>query len=363
MKKIAIITNSLFNSAGMERVLTSRVNALCGEFNFTVITHNQGQRPDFFQLDKRVRRIDLTVADRNDYERQLTELLLKEKFDITTSTGGDEMWFLWKIYDGSKKIFEFHFSFDVSRVWMADVKNPLKRWLGIRLQTLHRIRHARRYDLIVALCKADARKWGRWCRNVAFTYNPLTITTDKVSDCTAKKVIAVGRLDEQKGFDYLIDAWTIVNKKHPDWQLDIWGEGNLHEALQQQIIARGLSCKVKLCGRTDDITSKYLSSSIYVCSSRDEAFGLTIVEAEACGLPVVTFACPNAPAELVKEGETGFIVKSVGDTETLANRICRLIECGTEERRQMGEAGKEFSTQFSMDNIMSKWRKIYSELI
>lgn len=359
MKKIAIITNTLFNSAGMERVLTDRANALCDEYDITLITRNQGNRPDFFPLNNSVHRIDLKVDNKSDYENKLSDLLCSNHYDITTSTGGDEMWFLWKIKDGSRKILEFHFSFDVSRMWMADVRNPIKRWLGIRLQTLHRIKHARHYDLVVALCKTDARKWKRWCRHVEFTYNPTSIHPTESSLCSFKTVVAVGRLDMQKGFDYLIDAWRQVNKKHSDWQLNIWGEGDSHKELQNQIDACGLTNKIRLCGRTDDIESKYLNSSVYVCSSRGEAFGLTIAEAEACGLPVVTFACPNAPAELVEDSVTGYVVHRVGDTDGLADRICKLIEDGAEKRRTMGAAGQKFAQQFSMKNIMHKWRKIY----
>lgn len=359
MKKIAIITNYLFNSAGMERVLTDRANALCGEYDITLITHNQGNRPDFFPLDNRVHRIDLNVDGKDDFKKQLSDLLCNKHYDITTSTGGDEMWFLWKIKDGSRKIFEFHFSFDVSRMWMANVRNPIKRWLGIHLQTLHRIYHARHYDLVVALCKTDAKKWQRWCKHVEFTYNPISIHSVVSSPCSENSVVAVGRLDMQKGFDYLIDAWQKVNQRHSNWNLNIWGEGDLRKVLQDQIDTYGLTNKVHLCGRTDDIESKYLNSSIYVCSSRGEAFGLTIAEAEACGLPVVTFACPNAPAELVEDGVTGYVVRRVGDTDGLADRICRLIESGAEKRRIMGAAGRKFAQQFSMDNIMKKWREIY----
>lgn len=362
MKRIAIIMNSMYNSAGMERVLSGRANALCGDYDITIITRNQGSRPDFFPLDKRVRRIDVTMNGLEDYRRKLTELLCRERFDITTSTGGDEMWFLWKIKDGSRKIFEFHFSFDVSRMWVAGIRNPIRRWVSMWLVTLHRIRHARHYDLVVALCKADARKWRRWCRHVAFTYNPIGIHPAVVAPCTSKVVIAAGRLDMQKGFDYLIDAWRMVDSRHPDWRLNIWGEGGLRYDLQKRIDGYGLSDKVRLCGRTEDMESKYLESSVYVCSSRDEAFGLTIAEAEACGLPVVAFDCPNAPAELVEDGVVGYVVRPLGNTSGLAGDICRLIEGGSALRHSMGQAGREFSAQFSSNSIMQRWRQIYNGL-
>lgn len=360
MKKIAIITNSMFNSAGMERVLTDRANALCGDFSITIITRNQGKKKDFFLLDNRVRRIDLKVDNNKDYQDQLSTLLKKEHFDITTSTGGDEMWFLWKIHDGSRKIFEFHFSFDVSKVWTKNIKNPLKRRISCKLQEIHRIYHARHYDIVVALCKADARKWSKWCKNVIFTYNPTYINPNKISSCNSKTVIAVGRLDYQKGFDYLIKAWKSVNAKHPNWELDIWGDGELHDQLQQQIVALRLSDKIHLCGRTNDIASQYINSSIYVCSSRTEAFGLTIVEAETCGLPVITFASPNSPAELVDNGKNGYVISKVGDTNALAKYINRLIE-DRDLRQSMGLSSRKKAKEFLPEKIIDTWKAIYNK--
>lgn len=357
MKRIAYICNGLYNSAGMERVLTTRANSLCNEFDITFITYNQGDRPDCFVLDKRIHRVDIPAMNDDEYKSMLDEWLKKEKYDITTSTGGAEFFFLHSIRDGSKKVFEFHFSYDISKVWLSGIKNKYKRWLYIKGQTLKRIYHARKYDQIVALCKTDAKKWRRYCSNVSYIYNPLTIKTDKHSDCTNKKVIAVGRLHKQKGFDYLIEAWALIHPHHPDWTLDIYGEGGLRRSLQAQIDGNGLTDVISLKGKTDDIVSKYLDSSIFVLSSRDEAFGLVVTEAEACGLPIVTFDCPSAPAELVEDGINGYVVK-MGDVQGLATRVMSLM-ADEELRKRMGGESVRVVELFDADVIAGEWKRLY----
>ena len=239
----------MYNNAGMERVLSLRANALCDKFDITFITSDDGSKEEFFKLDKRIKRIYLNF-DNKGYKQKLKKALLENKYDITVSTGGMEFFCLHDIKDGSKKIFEFHFSYDISKVWIGERRKGLLGYVLIKLQTWKRIYHARKYDQIVVLSKTDSKKWKRHCKNVVHIYNPLTITP-KISNCTSKNVIAVGRLNYQKGFDYLIDAWNIVYRKHPDWILNIYGEGEKRKELQEQIDRLNLSKVVILQGKTE----------------------------------------------------------------------------------------------------------------
>ena len=357
--KIAYIVNGMYNSAGMERVLTVRANSLCNLFDITFITKAQGNRPDYFPLDKTIHRID--IAEVVPYREGLEKCLLENKYDITVSTGGSEFYFLYKIKDGSKKIFEFHFSYDISQVWMGGIKNPVKRKVLAELQKFRRIYIAKRYDKVVVLTKTDCEKWRRWLGNVTYIYNPLTISSKEKSVMKNKVAIAVGRLNYQKGFDYLIDAWELVHNSFPDWKLNIYGDGVLKEQLTMQITSRGLTASIMLCGATDDIISRYCESSIFVLSSRDEAFGLVLTEAEACGLPIVAFDCPSGPRELIEDGGNGFLVRPVGNIEQLANRIIKLISDAS-LRQKMGQRSYELSQKFSIENISKEWIQLYNQL-
>ena len=358
--KIAFIADSMYRGAGMERVLTVRVNDLCKDFDVTFITLDDGSRPDYFPLDARVKRISLSCQDKESCYRVLSSYLKANPQNITVSTGGFEFYMLYRIKDGSRKIFESHFSFDISKIWMAQRFQGVLWWVAYHLQTWRRIWIARHYDKIVVLCKADELKWKRFTDKVTYIYNPLTIFTEKYSSCENKKVIAVGRLHFQKGFDYLIASWNIVYRRYPDWVLNIYGEGKERSRLQKQIAQLGLQNSITLCGNTEDIVSKYLDSSLFVLSSRDEAFGLVITEAEACGLPVVAFNCPSAPAELVEDKSNGFLVK-IGNIEQLAGRVCNLIE-DKSLRKTFGARSVEISRRFDLQTVMTKWRSLYTNL-
>lgn len=213
--KIAYIINGLYNPAGMERVLTIRANYLCEFYDITFITYAQGERPDYFPLDKRIKRVD--IDDKKSYFTGVKDFLLKSHYDITVSTGGAEFYFLYKIKDGSKKVFEFHFSYDISKVWMRNISNPFKRKIWTEIQKFRRIYIANHYDHVVVLTKTDCIKWKKWISKVSYIYNPSTVTCDHISTSENKSVIAVGRLSYEKGFDYLIDVWKIIYHRFPDW--------------------------------------------------------------------------------------------------------------------------------------------------
>ena len=358
--RIAFIAESMYEGAGIERVLAARVNDLCKYFNVTFLTLDDGRRPDYFPLDEKVKRVYLSVHDKKSCYKVLFSYLKANPQDITVSTGGLEFYVLYHIRDESKKIFEFHFPFSISKIWMAQKFHGLLWWMAYHLQTWRRIWIACHYDKIVVLCKVDELKWKRFTDKVVCIYNPLTISTEEYSSCENKKVIAVGRLSPEKGFDYLIDSWSIVNKKHPNWVLNIFGEGTEHKALLMHIDKLGLRDCVTLCGSTEDIVSKYIDSSLFVLSSREEAFGLVIIEAEACGLPIVAFDCPSGPAELVEDKYNGFMVKT-GDVDQLADRMCTLIE-DQSLRKTFGARSVEISQRFELQKVMTKWRSLYTNL-
>ena len=149
-------------------------------------------------------------------------------------------------------------------------------------------------------------------------------------------------------------------QRYPQWRLDIYGEGDLRQQLQQQIDQASLSEVVTLRGVTTDIVSKYIDASLFLLSSRDEAFGLVITEAEACGLPVVAFDCPSAPHELVRHGQNGFMVP-LGDVDDFADKICKLI-ADEQLRKAFGAASVAVATQFKIEAIQEQWMDLYHKI-
>src|SRR5690606_1925749 len=116
-----------------------------------------------------------------------------------------------------------------------------------------------------------------------------------------------------------------------------------------------------LAGSTANIAEKYCESSIFTLSSRYEGFGLVLVEAMACGLPVVSFDCPCGPREIVRDGEVGFLVEN-GNIEQLADKICYLIE-HEDIRKMMGNKAQDHAQNFDIANISKQWKELFNALL
>jgi glycosyltransferase involved in cell wall biosynthesis len=174
-----------------------------------------------------------------------------------------------------------------------------------------------------------------------------------------KRIIAVGRLDYQKGQDLLLKAWKRVEEAHPDWRFDIFGDGQEKAALDSQISNLNLKT-VTLHPSTTDIYTEYLNSDFLVCSSRWESFGLILIEAMSCGIPAVSFDCNNGPRSIIADGKDGLLVKN-GDTDDLADKINYLIE-HPDQRQQMGLAAYHNVARFSEEEVFKHYLSFYESL-
>lgn len=192
-------------------------------------------------------------------------------------------------------------------------------------------------------------------------YNPLTIEESSYQTRDATTVLSVGRFANEKGFDLLMKAWKIVEQSNSDWHLEIWGDTGLDTGEVHNTFASLQLARVSLNGTTPDIVGKFRDSSIYVLSSRYEPFGLVLLEASACSLPLIAFDCPNGPREIIRNGENGILVEPE-NVEALAAAILRLI--GNKElRERLGKNAYERSKDFSMDVILREWERLLAWII
>lgn len=190
--------------------------------------------------------------------------------------------------------------------------------------------------------------------------NLLPFSPEKGSSCLEKRIISIGRYSEQKGYDRLIEAWIKVNRKHPDWHIRIYGEGQDRNSLQELIEKHHIENSFSLCPPTKSIQEKYLESSIYVMSSRFEGLPMALLEAMACGVPCISFDCPYGPAEIITPEEDGILVKN-GNTDELADAICRLIE-DTDKRIRMGKQAQKNIQRYSREEVMKLWDELFNTL-
>lgn len=214
-------------------------------------------------------------------------------------------------------------------------------------------------DGIVTLTNFDKEIFSKFCKNVAYIPNISTFKKTEPNKLKSKKMIAVGRLNYAKGFDLLIKAFKIVHEKHPEWQLDIFGQGSLLPDLSAQIAEEGLNKTVCLRGYEPDILVQYNNASIFLLSSRTEGFPCVLIEAMSAGLPTVSFELPGFD-EVITNKVNGLFV-TPNEVTKFAKAIILLIE-DESLRIKIGHRGKEVVKQFESENIIPKWLKLFSKI-
>ncbi len=175
-----------------------------------------------------------------------------------------------------------------------------------------------------------------------------------------KRLLAAGRLDRYKGFDYLLNAFSAIADKHPDWELAIVGEGSLRTDLEKQIKALNLGSRVFLPGRAGNVGEWYKAADLYVLSSRSEGFPMALVEAMAHGLTAACFDCDTGPRDIIRHEVNGLLAKPE-DVPELANALDRLMSDDQLRAKLSAEAPK-VKEEFSIERIAQMWGKLFSEL-
>jgi glycosyltransferase involved in cell wall biosynthesis len=180
------------------------------------------------------------------------------------------------------------------------------------------------------------------------------------ADSSAKVVVAAGRLAPVKRYDLLVEAFAQVVRLHPDWSLRIYGSGGQRERLRERTRELGLHNHVLLMGPANPMESEWVKGSIAACSSSLESFGMSIVEAMRCGLPVVSTACPCGPPEIIRDGVDGRLVEP-GDVDAFAAALLDLV--GNEPlRRRMGRQGLEAASRFDPQRIAARCETLFADL-
>lgn len=377
--RIAYCIPALCYPSGMERVLTIKANYLAERGNEVhIILTDGGDKPPYFPLHPSVALHQLDIDFEEPYhhsfvcrvwlyqqkmrrlKKDLNECLCRIKPDITISLLRRDINVINKMTDGSLKMGEIHFDRTHYRHFTA-------RWMPSFLYTqIQRywmsslIRELKKLEAFVVLTHEDAVAWTE-LNNVHVISNPSSFIPTEISDCSNKQVIAVGRYVHQKGFDRLISAWKKIVQKYPDWKLKIYGDGGMREQLQQQVKELGLEQNCFLEHSVPDIAQKYLESSIFVLSSRYEGFGLVIVEAMSSGIPVVSFACPCGPRDIISNGQDGFLIPE-GDETGLIEKIELLIK-SEPLRKKMGQNAQKKSNDYRIENIGMQWIRLFESLL
>ena len=376
--KIVYCTDSICYPGGIQNITITKANGLAqmGHQVWIIVTDNK--YPPLHPVDPKVQVINLDInyfeddwkskfyviksilIKRKKHKKAIAKVLNDINPDIIISTGTSEKNFLPNIRLNSTHIFirEIH---NQKGYRLSHARSLFEKIMAIIGNWYDYSWNINKYDQIVILTNED--KELNWKNNskVSVINNPVTFDTNiKTAPLTNKKIITAGRLVYQKNHKSLINAWKIVNQKHPDWQLEIWGEGSLRESLQRQIDALHLSSVVHLKGVSPSIGEVYSHSSFFVMSSLYEGFPLVLVEAMNCGLPCVSFDITGANS-IIDNGKNGFLVPD-NDVNALAEACIKLIE-NKVLLEDMGKQAYMSGKCFSKPKVMQKWLDLFRELM
>lgn len=353
---IVYIIEDYSENGGVEKIVSMKANTFYQEYHHqvTVISVYEDKRKQQYILDEGIRLIHLHVPfakkTRNKVykllSRIITLLLAAYRLNKTIKQVNPDVVFftttlgallLPLCHTKARRIYESH---------LARSFNPFHSLFGLM---------ERNADAIVCLTHDDAKEF-QSAKNVYVIPNFINIPHQKVKDYSCKKAIAVGRLEQQKGFDRLISCWKDVAKQYPDWQLDIYGTGSLYHILQEQITSLELEKQVKLCGRGENMMEIYPNYSLHVMSSHYEGQGIVMLEAQACGLPSVTFDFKYGANEIIRDEINGIIVRQ-NDNEAFITAICKMINSES-LRHNLGMKAQTMAIQYSKFNIFQKWLEL-----
>lgn len=221
----------------------------------------------------------------------------------------------------------------------------------------------RRLDVLTTVTEADAAAYRRKMRlpsvRVEALPNSVPDPALPAADGSAKVVVAAGRLVPVKRYDLLIEAFAFVAAERPDWHLRIYGKGEEQDRLRQLIHRLGLYENVFLMGAAAPMEAEWVKGSIGAAASNFEPFGMTIVEAMRCGLPVVSTDCPYGPGEIIKDGVDGRLVP-VGDRDALGAALLDLVR-DDERRRRMGRTAMANARRYAPLPVVEHAERLIDE--
>lgn len=375
---ILYIYSEVSIKGGTDKVLVEKANWLVNHgYEVTIVTESQMGRPLSFDLDSKVHHVDMGLdfnkqysvgtlkrffiyySLMKEYKRRLKRTLLELHPDIVITAMGRSLSLLSAMKDGSVKIGESHTTKNHLRsLHLMEEKGGAYR-LVAKYMRWKMCRNVSKLNALVLLTEKDADDW-KDITNTIVIPNPISFYPKEAAKLENKQVIMVGRYNDAKGYDYLIPAWEIVHQRHPDWTLNVYGSGELHDDVVRWVKERNLEDTIILNDPTDYIMEKYLESSICVLSSRYEGFSLVIIESMACGVPVASFDCPHGPRNIIRNGEDGLLIEYL-NTSALADGICRLIE-DEKLRKRIGEKARSNVLRFSKESVMQQWVSLFKKV-
>ena len=381
--KILIIHRSFALVGGAERVITDKANYLAKEgHKLMLISYEQGDHLFPYDLYPSVQYRDLNCRFftlsrysllfhiyhfyrlKRKFKISLRQIVVDYQPDVVVLASD------WQTLAGSvikavnpiPVIAEFHNAYDYIMRKVGISEGKIKSLLT-KIYYKQTIKNLGECAQLVVLTEGDAKCWRRHFNNVSVIPNPVTLFPEVIDDIPKEpgRIIYVGRFNHEKRIDRLITAFSMIADKYPDWHVDIFGDGNEKQNLIKQIKDLKLDSRIYIHEPTKDIYDEYKKSEMLVLCSEHEAWSLVLVEAMACGIPCVSFDCPNGPREIINDSVNGLLAKDA-DVEDLSAKMEWLMT-HEKERIEMGIKAREYASSLRLAVVMKRWTALYTGIL
>ncbi|WP_241597179.1 glycosyltransferase family 4 protein [Rosenbergiella epipactidis] len=339
MKKIAIVIQDAYSYAGTENVCNFMTDSL-GENNHIEIISLCGSGSPFYPFNK-INKIN-SFHDKWFKYIRIIGFLKKNKFDIVYVISMGKLSFIFMVFSKVlllskiKKISCEHVSF---RSFSKYIR-LLKLWA------------LKGYDEVIVLTSEDEVFLKERSVKTKKIYNPITFK-NHIYKVEEKRVLAVGRLVFQKGYDDLLLIWKSFVKNNPSWTLDIAGDGELFDHLQQVRKSFGIENSVNFLGKIEDVDYFYKRADLFVMTSKYEGLPLSLLEAKSWSIPSVAFDCPTGPSEIINNSIDGFLVPPE-NIKLFIERLDYLAK-NNEIRNEFRKKTLITSEKFAKEKIILEW--------
>lgn len=343
--KIGIIVGDISLKNGTERAVVNLANLLIEKYEIEILTLNFKNKKIGFELNKniKIKELKLPIIDSTlkkiMYFLKLLGVFFKIKRKYTYIIGTNPM-----INNmGCLSLKNFIACEHMNNEASSKLSDFLKKILYQKAKK------------VILLTKRDESYYKKFLKNTMVIPNLIPKNSSK-SSLDKKKLLSIGRFTHQKGFDTLLIIFKKILEKNNDWNLRIVGEGEEKKQLQEFIKENKMEKNVELINFKDNIEEEYLSSSIYLMTSRWEGLPMVLLEALNYGLPIVSFDCPYGPSDIIYPGENGYLIENQ-NIDIFVEKLLILMNNNI-KIREMGLKSKEKVKEYYSEEILLKWENV-----
>ena len=330
-------------------------------WDVTLATFDDGSQPPFFRPEPRVRHVTLGIARKREGLVYSALNNVRRVVRLRQFVRDERPSRILSFMDSTNVLALVAARGTGIPVVVAERVNPAHHTIPSAWRLLRRI--AYRWAFAIAVQTRSIAEYfpASWRERIVVIPNPFPEPPVRVPGAqepagSRRTIVAMGRLERQKGFDLLIRAFAAVASTRPEWDLLILGEGSERAALAAEIAQLGLASRVAMPGQDPEPLEALRRADLFVLSSRYEGFPNALCEAMACGLPVIAFDCPSGPADIVRHGVDGLLVPAE-DVSALASAMTDLTG-DAERRRVLGERATAVAARFSVERIAADWERV-----